>query len=61
MIFAFDPFDGYFSGTLNDTNVIDGGSALLSYRVGSIAIVNGALCLASMLERSASGLRFEAA
>ncbi len=59
MIFAFDPFVGYFSGTLYDT-VIDGGSALLSYRAGSIAIVISALCLASTLERSANGLRFEA-
>src|SRR5205814_2964147 len=35
MIFAFDPFVGYFSGTLYDT-VIDAGPALLTYRLGSL-------------------------
>jgi len=29
MVFAFDPFFGYFSGTLYDT-VIDAGSALVT-------------------------------
>jgi hypothetical protein len=35
MIFAFDPFVGYFSGTLYDT-VIDAGTPLLTYRLGSL-------------------------
>ena len=60
MIFAFDPFVGYFSGTLYDT-VVDAGPALLTYRAGSIALGASAFAFASMLERSASGLRFEAA
>ncbi|MFO0676020.1 MAG: hypothetical protein U0169_05765 [Polyangiaceae bacterium] len=44
MIFAFDPFVGFFSGTIYDT-VIDGGPALLSFRVGTtmtvLALVTG--------------------
>lgn len=35
MIFALDPFVGYFSGTLYDT-VVEPGSLLLTYRVGSL-------------------------
>jgi hypothetical protein len=58
MIFAFDPFVGYFSGTLYDT-VVDAGPALLSYRAGSIAILASALVFASMLRRGERGLRFE--
>ncbi len=58
MIFAFDPFVGYFSGTLYDT-VVDAGPALLSYRAGSIAIVASGLCFASTLRRIGSSLRFE--
>ena len=40
MIFAFDPFVGYFSGTLYDT-VVDAGAPLLWYRVESTAFVCG--------------------
>ncbi len=50
MIFAFDPFVGYFSGTLYDT-VVDAGAPLLSYRVESVAFIAGVLCLASILRR----------
>lgn len=50
MIFAFDPFVGYFSGTLYDT-VIDAGNALLTYRLGSLATVVAVALFASVLER----------
>lgn len=50
MIFAFDPFVGYFSGTLYDT-VIDAGEALLTYRLASLATVGAAVFLASVLVR----------
>ena len=50
MIFAFDPFVGYFSGTLYDT-VIDAGTALLTYRAGSLATLVGVALAASVLER----------
>ncbi len=52
MIFAFDPFFGYFSGTLYDT-VIDAGTALLTYRLGSLATITGVLLIASALGRAA--------
>jgi hypothetical protein len=50
MIFAYDPFVGYFSGTLYDT-VIDAGTAMLTYRVGSFATVAAVALFASVLER----------
>jgi len=53
MIFAFDPFVGYFSGTLYDT-MIDAGTALLTYRLGSLATVSAAVLIASVLERDAT-------
>jgi tetratricopeptide (TPR) repeat protein len=53
MIFAYDPFVGYFSGTLYDT-VIDF-SGLLSYRAGSAATLVFALALALHLARGADG------
>lgn len=52
MIFAFDPFVGYFSGTLYDT-VIDAGTALFTYRLGSLATVVAVALFASVLERRA--------
>ncbi len=58
MIFAFDPFVGYFSGTLYDT-VVEPGVALLSYRAGSVAAIGGLLCFASSLRRIGKRLRFE--
>jgi hypothetical protein len=51
MIFAFDPFAGYFSGTLYDT-VIDAGTPLLTYRLGS-------LCSLAALVLVASAARWE--
>lgn len=53
MIFAFDPFVGYFSGTLYDT-VIDAGNALLTYRLGSLATLVALALAASVLERAPS-------
>ena len=52
MIFAYDPFVGYFSGTLYDT-VIDAGPAMLTYRAGSLATISAAALLSSVLERHA--------
>jgi hypothetical protein len=54
IIFAYDPFVGYFSGTLYDT-VIDAGPALLTYRLGSLATVSSVVLLASVLERTEAG------
>src|SRR5262249_20749126 len=36
MIFAYDPFVGFFSGTLYDT-LIDAGVGIVTYRAGSLA------------------------
>lgn len=61
MIFAFDPFVGYFSGTLYDT-VIDAGTSLLTYRLGTFATLVAVALLASVLVRDdarPSGLAFE--
>jgi len=55
MIFAYDPFVGYFSGTLYDT-LIDF-SGLLSYRAGSAATLFAAGVLALHLRRVGSSLR----
>ncbi len=55
MIFAFDPFFGYFAGTLYDT-VIVATPRLTTYRVGSISTLTALACLASLLRRgSAAG------
>lgn len=50
MIFAYDPFVGYFSGTLYDT-VIDAGAPMLTYRAGSLATLAAVALFASVLER----------
>jgi tetratricopeptide (TPR) repeat protein len=52
MIFAYDPFVGYFSGTLYDT-VIDAGTAMQTYRIGSLATIVAVTLFASVLERRA--------
>lgn len=54
MVYAFDPFFGYFSGTLYDT-VIDAGPALVTYRVGSLASILALVLVASTLGRDARG------
>jgi tetratricopeptide (TPR) repeat protein len=51
MIFAFDPFVGYFSGTLYDT-VIDAGTTLLTYRAGTVATLAATTLLASIFVRA---------
>lgn len=54
MVFAFDPFVGYFSGTLYDT-IIDAGAPLLTYRLGTLATLTCALAVASLLARGPGG------
>lgn len=53
MIFAYDPFVGYFSGSMYDT-VIDA-SGLVTYRAGSLATLLFALALAAHLRRDDAG------
>lgn len=53
MIFAYDPFVGYFSGTLYDTIVEHGG--LYTYRVGSAATLLAASVMALHLGRDEQG------
>jgi tetratricopeptide (TPR) repeat protein len=53
MIFAYDPFVGFFSGTLYDT-VIDY-RGLLSYRAGTAATLLAALALGALLTRTEDG------
>jgi tetratricopeptide (TPR) repeat protein len=58
MIFAYDPFVGYFSGSLYDT-VVDL-SGLVSYRLGSAATLFAAFVGALHLVRNAGGhLRYQ--
>ncbi len=54
MIFAFDPFVGYFSGTLYDT-IVNPGTALYTYRLGTLTTLGAALAFASALERKSDG------
>ncbi len=58
MVFAYDPFFGFFNGTLYDT-VVDAGGTLVTYRAGSGATIGFALVFAAMLHRSKGrSLRF---
>ncbi len=54
IIFAFDPFFGYFSGTLYDT-VVDATGALVTYRLGSSLTLLAAAMLGAHLTRSEDG------
>lgn len=54
MVFAFDPFVGYFSGTLYDT-IVDPGESLYTYRLGSFATVAACLASAPFWERRERG------
>lgn len=54
MIFAFDPFVGFFAGTLYDT-VIDAVPRLVTYRAGSAGTLLAAVCGAALAQRSESG------
>ncbi len=56
MVFAFDPFAGYFSGTLYDT-VIDAGTPLLTYRLGSLATLVAYALAAGTMQRTPRGWR----
>jgi hypothetical protein len=54
MIFGFDPFVGYFSGTLYDT--VLSYDSLLTYRVGTATSLGAFIALLSQLERTESRL-----
>jgi hypothetical protein len=54
MVFSYDPFFGYFSGTLYDT-VVDARVELWTYRAGTLATLTGGALLASALLRTAGG------
>ena len=54
MVFAFDPFAGFFAGTLYDT-VIDAVPRLVTYRAGSAASLLALVCLCASLGRSNGG------
>jgi tetratricopeptide (TPR) repeat protein len=56
MVFAFDPFAGFFAGTLYDT-VIDAVPRLITYRAGSAGSLLAAVCACAVLSRPASALR----
>lgn len=53
MVFAYDPFAGYFSGTLYDT-VVDF-SGLVSYRAGTLATLLAGFVFARSLGRDGAG------
>jgi tetratricopeptide (TPR) repeat protein len=54
MIFAYDPFFGYFSGALYDT-VVDVRTELWTYRGGSVATLLGVVFIAAALGRTDQG------
>ncbi|AUX23756.1 hypothetical protein SOCEGT47_042860 [Sorangium cellulosum] len=53
IVFAYDPFAGFFSGTLYDT-VVDA-SGLLTYRAGTVATLSAAAVLAQHLVHDGAG------
>ncbi|AUX44164.1 hypothetical protein SOCE26_056270 [Sorangium cellulosum] len=53
IVFAYDPFAGYFSGTFYDT-IVDA-SGLLTYRAGTLATLVAAAVLAHHLAHDADG------
>ncbi|HEY8079351.1 MAG TPA: hypothetical protein VIF62_34710 [Labilithrix sp.] len=54
MIYAYDPFVGYFSGTLYDT-IIEPGLPLWTYRLGSLATLAALAVGASLTTRTPEG------
>ncbi|MDF3067831.1 MAG: uncharacterized protein K0R38_3432, partial [Polyangiaceae bacterium] len=54
MVFGFDPFVGYFAGPLYDT-VVDPGTRLISYRIGTVASLLAVGALAWHLDLMGSG------
>ncbi len=55
MVFAYDPFFGFFSGTIYDTVVTDSLTTLLTYRVGTLATIVAVGCLAFAFVRKENG------
>lgn len=56
MVFAFDPFIGFFSGALYDTVVTDMLANLLTYRVGTLAtLIAAGAASALLMRKEASG------
>ncbi|MCU0692608.1 MAG: hypothetical protein MUF54_14505 [Polyangiaceae bacterium] len=55
MVYAYDPFFGFFSGTLYDTIVTDCLSSYLLYRAGTFATLLAFGAGAAVLERGACG------
>jgi hypothetical protein len=58
MIFAYDPFVGYFSGSLYDT-IIDPGVALYTYRAGTLATLCAAFLAAALRDGRDEAVRRE--
>jgi tetratricopeptide (TPR) repeat protein len=54
MIFAYDPFFGYFSGALYDT-VVDVRAELWTYRAGTVAAMAGYVLVAAAFVRGKAG------
>ncbi|NRA32215.1 MAG: hypothetical protein HRU17_02640 [Polyangiaceae bacterium] len=54
MVFAFDPFFGFFAGPIYDT-VVDGHARMTTYRVGSSATLLCLACSASLFRRRPDG------
>jgi len=54
MVFAYDPYAGYFSGPLYDT-VIGSLWPLATYRVGTLASLSALWALSALLERRSDG------
>jgi formylglycine-generating enzyme required for sulfatase activity len=54
MVFAFDPFVGFFAGTLYDS-VITGMGRLVTYRIGSLATLMAAFAGAALLRQKDGG------
>lgn len=55
MVFAYDPFVGFFSGTLYDTEVSDQLGRLVTYRVGSLATLVAVACFCLFVYRNSHG------
>ncbi|MEZ4307939.1 MAG: hypothetical protein R3F14_07820 [Polyangiaceae bacterium] len=53
MVFAYDPFAGFFSGTLYDTVI--NATGLVTYRAGTAATLGAAIVLALHLRRAEDG------
>lgn len=54
MVFAFDPYVGFFAGTLYDT-VIDAVPRLVTYRAGTLGTLVAVACFCAVTRRDGSG------